>query len=125
NDLAHLLIAGSDFLLMPSHYEPCGLTQLYALRYGTLPIVRRTGGLADTVENYDEGSGSGTGFMFDVLTPGSVFDTTGWAIWAWYNKPQHIRLMRDRAMSREFSWDKSAVEYGKLYEMALSHIRGK
>lgn len=125
NDLAHLLIAGSDFLLMPSHYEPCGLTQLYALRYGTLPIVRRTGGLADTVENYDEGSGSGTGFMFDVLTPGSVFDTTGWAIWAWYNKPQHIRLMRDRAMNCEFSWDRSAVEYGKLYEMALSHIRGK
>jgi starch synthase len=116
--LAHLITAGSDFLLMPSRYEPCGLTQLYALRYGTLPIVRRTGGLADTVENYDEATGSGTGFMFDELTPRSIFDTTGWAVWAWYNKPDHITQMRARAMSRLFSWDRSALEYTKLYEMA-------
>jgi len=118
--LAHLITAGSDFFLMPSHYEPCGLAQLYALRYGTLPIVRRTGGLADTVENYDETSGSGTGFMFDQLTPSSVFDTAGWAVWAWYNRPAQVLEMRKRAMSRVFSWDRSAAEYLKLYEMALA-----
>ncbi|MEI6874473.1 MAG: glycogen synthase GlgA [Spirochaetota bacterium] len=122
--LAHLITAGSDFLLMPSRYEPCGLTQLYALRYGTLPIVRRTGGLADTVENYDESVGSGTGFMFDQLTPRSIFDTTGWAVWAWYNKREHIEQMRARAMSRIFSWDRSASEYSKLYEIALAAALG-
>lgn len=116
--LAHLVTAGADFVLVPSHYEPCGLTQLYALKYGSLPIVRRTGGLADTVENYDEATGGGTGFMFDQLTPGSVFDTTGWAVWAWYNKPDHLRAMRERAMSRVFSWDRSATEYSRLYDMA-------
>jgi len=118
--LAHLVTAGSDFILVPSHYEPCGLTQLYSLKYGSLPIVRRTGGLADTVENYDEVTGSGTGFVFDQLTPGSVFDTTGWAVWAWYNRGDHIRAMRERAMSRVFSWDRSATEYSRLYDMALA-----
>ena len=117
--LAHLITAGADFILVPSHYEPCGLTQLYALKYGSLPIVRRTGGLADTVENYDESTGSGTGFMFDQLTPASVFDTAGWAVWAWYNRKDHLRAMRERAMSRVFSWDKSATEYSRLYDMAL------
>ncbi|MDA8411088.1 MAG: glycogen/starch synthase [Treponema sp.] len=123
--LAHLVTAGSDFILVPSHYEPCGLTQLYALKYGSLPIVRRTGGLADTVENYDQGTGSGTGFMFDQLTPGSVFDTTGWAVWAWYNKVEHIRAMRERAMSRVFSWDKSAIEFSRLYDMALAAAKAR
>ena len=123
--LAHLVTAGSDFILVPSHYEPCGLTQLYALKYGSLPIVRRTGGLADTVENYDQGTGTGTGFMFDQLTPGSIFDTTGWAVWAWYNKANHIRSMRERAMARVFSWDKSAIEYSRLYDMALAAAKAR
>ncbi len=117
---AHLIEAGADFFLMPSRYEPCGLNQMYSLRYGTLPIVRRTGGLADTVENYDERTSSGTGFMFDDLTPRSIYDTVGWATWAWYNRPAHILEMRRRAMARDFSWERPAAEYAKLYARALT-----
>ncbi len=119
-DLAHMVEAGSDFFLMPSRYEPCGLNQMYSLRYGTLPVVHRTGGLADTVENYNQETGDGTGFMFDDLTPRSIYDTVGWAVWAWYNKSEHIELMRRRAMGRRFSWADSAREYEKLYARALS-----
>jgi starch synthase len=117
--LAHLVEAGSDFFLMPSRYEPCGLNQMYSLRYGTLPIVHRTGGLSDTVENYNQETGAGTGFMFDNLTPRAVYDTVGWAVWAWYNRREQIDAMRIRAMGRRFSWDRSAAEYAKLYERAL------
>ncbi len=117
--LAHLVEAGSDFYMMPSRYEPCGLNQMYSLRYGTLPIVHRTGGLADTVENYNQDTGSGTGFAFEHLTPLSIFDTTGWAIWAWYNKPDHIKAMVGRAMEKNFSWERPAREYAKLYAHAL------
>lgn len=118
--LAHLIEAGADFFLMPSRYEPCGLNQMYSLVYGTLPIVHRTGGLADTVVNYNQELGEGTGFMFDDLTPQAVYDTVGWAMWAWYNKPQHIQNMRVRAMQQDFSWARSADEYVRLYEHAIS-----
>ncbi len=116
--LAHLVEAGSDFFMMPSRYEPCGLNQMYSLRYGTLPIVHRTGGLADTVSNYDQDTGSGTGFMLDHQTPRAIYDTAGWAVWAWYNRPGHITAMRERAMAQEFSWDKAAREYVALYGTA-------
>jgi starch synthase len=116
--LAHLVEAGSDFFLMPSRYEPCGLNQMYSLRYGTLPIVHRTGGLADTVENYNQDTGAGTGFSFDQLTPRAIYDTVGWAVWAWYNRREHIDAMRGRAMERRFSWDRAAAEYEKLYARA-------
>ncbi|MEJ5184151.1 MAG: glycogen synthase GlgA [Rectinemataceae bacterium] len=118
--LAHLIEAGSDFFLMPSRYEPCGLNQMYSLIYGTLPIVHRTGGLADTVVNYNQDLGDGTGFMFDDLTPQAVYDTVGWAMWAWYNRRDHIERMRDMAMNQDFSWNKSALEYVRLYEHAGS-----
>ena len=104
--------------MMPSRYEPCGLNQMYSLSYGTLPIVHRTGGLADTVENYNQDTGSGTGFAFDHLTPRSIYDTTGWAVWAFYNKPGHIAAMRRRGMEKSFSWDRPAAEYAKLYARA-------
>jgi starch synthase len=117
--LAHLIEAGSDFFLMPSRYEPCGLNQMYSLRYGTLPIVHRTGGLSDTVENYNQDSGAGTGFMFDNLTPRAIYDTVGWALWAWYNRREQVVAMRERAMGRRFTWDRSAAEYSKLYQRAL------
>jgi starch synthase len=117
--LAHLVEAGSDFFLMPSRYEPCGLNQMFSLRYGTLPIVHRTGGLADTVENYNQETGAGTGFTFDDLTPRAIYDTVGWAVWAWYNRREHLRAMRERAMEKRFSWDHSAAEYAKLYARAL------
>lgn len=114
-ELGHLVEAGSDFFLMPSRYEPCGLNQMYSLIYGTLPIVRRTGGLADTVSNYDEKTGGGTGFMFDDLTPRAIYDTVGWAVWAYYNRPQHIAAMRLRGMKQNFSWAKSAKKYIDMY----------
>ncbi|MFI3258206.1 MAG: glycogen synthase GlgA [Spirochaetales bacterium] len=117
--LSHLIEAGSDFFLMPSRYEPCGLNQMYSLLYGTLPIVRRTGGLADSVQNYDETSGGGTGFMFNNLTPQSIYDTVGWATYAWYNKKEHIEAMRIRAMKQKFGWDESAKKYIGVYENAL------
>jgi starch synthase len=123
--LAHLIEAGSDFFLMPSRYEPCGLNQMYSLRYGTLPIVHRTGGLADTVENYSEKTGDGTGFMFDDLTPRAIYNTIGWATWAWYNKRDHLETMRAKAMTRQFSWERSASEYTALYGRARALRRSR
>jgi starch synthase len=123
--LAHLIEAGADFFLMPSAYEPCGLSQMYSLRYGTLPIVRRTGGLADTVENYDQETGQGTGFVFDKLTPRAIFDTVGWAVWAWYNRRQHITAMRRRAMQQRFSWTQSAARYLEFYQWAVDRRLGR
>jgi starch synthase len=117
--ISHLIEAGSDFFLMPSRYEPCGLNQMYSLVYGTLPIVRKTGGLVDTVENFDEKTGSGTGFMFDFLSPSSIYDTVGWAVWAWYNRKNDIEKMRERGMKMDFSWESSAKKYVELYEKTL------
>jgi len=117
--ISHLIEAGSDFFLMPSRYEPCGLNQMYSLIYGTLPIVRRTGGLADTVENFDEKTGGGTGFMFDYLSPSSIYDTVTWAVWTWYNRKKEIKKMQERAMTQDFSWELSAKKYVNLYESAF------
>ncbi|MDA3810651.1 MAG: glycogen/starch synthase [Spirochaetaceae bacterium] len=119
NKKAHLIEAGSDFFLMPSRYEPCGLNQLYSLRYGTLPIVRNTGGLADTVKNYNEKTGSGTGFTFNDLTPEAIYNVVGWAVWAWYNRKEHISKMQENAMNEDFSWDKSIIEYERIYNLAI------
>ncbi|MDR2842699.1 MAG: glycogen synthase [Spirochaetaceae bacterium] len=112
---SHLIEAGSDFFLMPSAYEPCGLNQMYSLAYGTLPIVRSTGGLADTVQNYDAKKGTGTGFMFGDLTPSAIYNTVGWANWTYYNCPKDIEKMRLRAMKQDFSWTKSAKKYVEMY----------
>ena len=95
-----------------------------SILYGTLPIVRRTGGLADTVEQYDEETGEGTGFMFDNLTPSAVFDTCGWAVYAYYNKKEHITEMRKRGMKKDFSWKKSAEQYVAVYKEALARGAG-
>jgi starch synthase len=110
---------------MPSAYEPCGLTQMYALRYGTLPIVRRTGGLADTVVNYDQATGDGTGFVFDLLTPAAIYDTVGWSLWAWHNRPRHLDAMRKRAMRVRFSWRDAALRYGEIYQGAIDRRLGR
>ena len=117
--LSHLIEAGSDFFLMPSRYEPCGLNQMYSMLYGTLPIVRRTGGLADTVEQYNEATGDGTGFLFDSLTPGAIYDTVGWAVYAYYNKKDHIKKMQLAGMKKDFSWDRSVDGYMGVYSEAL------
>ncbi len=120
--LSHLIEAGSDFFLMPSKYEPCGLNQMYSLLYGTLPIVRNTGGLSDTVEQYNQETGEGTGFRFDYLSPRSIYDTVGWAVYAWYNKKEHIKAMQKRAMQKNFSWDLSAEKYMEVYQKALDNL---
>jgi len=124
NQRAHRIEAGSDFFLMPSRFEPCGLNQLYSLRYGTLPIVRATGGLADTVAPYDERTGAGTGFVFHDLTPTALYNVIGWASSTWYDRPTHIVQMRQQAMRQDFSWDRSAIEYEKLYLDARARRRG-
>lgn len=123
--LSHLIEAGSDFFLMPSKYEPCGLNQIYSMLYGTLPIVRRTGGLADTVENYNQDTGSGTGFVFDSLTPQAVYDTVGWAVWAYYNRKDHIKKMQELGMRETFGWDKAAEGYLEVYKEAVRRGCGR
>ena len=116
NRLAHMIEAGSDFFLMPSRYEPCGLNQIYSLAYGTLPIVRNTGGLADTVENYNPENADGTGFVFDDLRPDVIYNVVKWVVETWEEKRENIRKMRDRAMKKRFTWESSALEYLKVYE---------
>jgi starch synthase len=122
-ELSHLIQAGSDFLLVPSLYEPCGLTQMYAMRYGTLPVVRATGGLDDTVDNYNEQTGEGTGFKFHTPSPEALYDTIGWAVSTWFDRPVHIALLRQSAMAQEFGWPESAREYVAVYERAVHNRR--
>ena len=107
---------------MPSRYEPSGLNQMYSLAYGTIPIVRNTGGLADTVENFNQETGSGTGFIFDDLTPQAIYNTVGWAVWAYYNRRSEIEAMRLRGMKQNFSWEKSAEKYIAMYEETRKKI---
>jgi len=116
--LAHRLQAGSDILLSPARFEPCGLTQLYALRYGTVPVVRRTGGLADTVVDVDARTitdRSATGFVFDRPDGYGLTEALERALAA-FREPLHWRLMQLQAMTRDFSWQASAAEYIALYE---------
>ncbi len=119
NALAHRIEAGVDFFAMPSRFEPCGLNQLYSLRYGTLPIVRNTGGLADTIEQYNQDTGEGTGFKFDDLTPNAIADTLYWVIYTWEHRKEHIDAMIQRAMKKDFSWKQSAKRYEELYLDAI------
>ena len=118
--LARLIQAGSDFFVMPSRAEPCGLTQMYAMRYGTLPVVRATGGLVDTVQNFVEGGDAGTGFVFHDATPGALADTIGWACATYYDRPREMAALQQRAMAQDFSWRVSADKYVELYEWAVA-----
>jgi starch synthase len=117
---AHLIIAGSDFLLMPSLYEPCGLTQIYGLCYGALPIVRETGGLRDTVIKYNEYEGTGTGFTFFAPDSGAIYNTVGWAISTYYDRPHHLKRLRETGMRQRFTWNDSASAYEKIYDKAVA-----
>lgn len=120
NELAHLIEAGSDFFVMPSIYEPCGLNQIYSLKYGTLPIVRATGGLDDTIDQYDESTGAGTGFKFDAISASALYDTIGWAISTYFDRPLHYLQLQQNAMQQVFSWEKSTQQYLAAYQQALS-----
>ena len=118
--MSHRIIAASDMFLMPSYFEPCGLTQLYAMRYGTVPIVRRTGGLADSVfhatpEAVD--SGLGTGFMFDDYRPDAMVEAVNEAVENYLRRPETWTRLVHNAMKKDFSWSRSAQQYERLYTM--------
>lgn len=115
NDLAHQIEAGSDMFLMPSLFEPCGLNQIYSLRYGTVPIVRATGGLDDTIENYQSESQSGTGFKFYDATPEALIGTVKWAVDTWYTDKSGFEMLRDNGMQKRFDWSEAARGYEALY----------
>ena len=121
-ELAHWIEAGCDAFLMPSRYEPCGLNQMYSLRYGTVPIVRRTGGLADSVQHFDPRTGQGTGIVFNDADP----DAVRWALGhmaALYGERQAWTRMVANGMARDFSWDTAADRYLELYAQAASRPR--
>jgi starch synthase len=115
NAIAHKIEAGADMFLMPSRYEPCGLNQIYSLKYGTVPIVRATGGLDDTIEPWDARTGKGTGFKFTEYTGEALLATVKQALLAYRDQSSWQTLMRN-GMGRDFSWGASAREYGKVYE---------
>ncbi len=118
DELSRRIYAGSDVFLMPSRYEPCGLGQLVALRYGSAPIVRRTGGLADTVTEFDPARRSGTGFVFDAFTPDALLGAVRRAASTFRQPPAWKALVRN-ALGEDFSWDASAREYATLYRKAI------
>jgi starch synthase len=117
NAIAHKIEAGADMFLMPSRYEPCGLNQIYSLKYGTVPIVRATGGLDDTIEPWDARSGKGTGFKFSDYNGEALLLCIKQALRAYQDPSSWQTLMRN-GMTRDFSWGASAREYGKVYDRA-------
>ncbi|HET9869151.1 MAG TPA: glycogen/starch synthase, partial [bacterium] len=114
NRLAKLIYAGSDLFLMPSRFEPCGLGQLIALKYGTVPVVRRTGGLADTIEDLSPDGKRGTGFMFEEYRTEALWATLQRALEA-FHQPKIWKGLVQRGMTQDFSWDASAQRYLDLY----------
>jgi starch synthase len=113
-ELAHLIEAASDIFLMPSAYEPCGLNQMYSLKYGTVPIVRRTGGLADSVRHFDPATGQGTGVVFDHYDA----DGVRWALATaleWFGWPSVWRRLVLNGMREDYSWERQVTEYERLY----------
>ncbi len=117
-ELAHWIEAGSDVFLMPSRFEPCGLNQMYSLRYGTPPVVRRTGGLADTVEPWDPATRTGTGFLFDQFSSHALAGTLDWVFRNWRDQQGWKQLVKN-GMSRDFSWDRQGPEYEALYRSLI------
>lgn len=126
NELSHLIEAGADMFLMPSRYEPCGLNQIYSLKYGTVPIVRKTGGLADTVADWHEqnyyGKETGTGFSFVNADAYAMTNTVYRAVSMYHQKDSWLRIMRN-GMAKNFSWENSAKQYTELYKKAMYNRR--
>lgn len=119
NGLSHRIYAASDAFLMPSLFEPCGLSQLMSLRYGTLPIVRETGGLKDTVEPYNEFENTGTGFSFTNYNAHEMLGIIRYAEHIYYDKKREWNKLVDRAMARDFSWANSAKQYEEMYDWLI------
>ena len=116
NERSHKIYAAADAFLMPSLFEPCGLSQLMSLRYGTVPIVRETGGLRDTVEPYNEYEGTGTGFGFQNYNAHEMLGIIRYAKHIFYNKKREWNKLIDRGMAKDFSWGNSAIKYEQLYD---------
>ena len=122
--LSQRIYGGSDLFLMPSRYEPCGTGQMLSLRYGALPVVRETGGLADTVQNYDNGDADvGTGFVFLWETADAVLGTLRWAVDTYRYRPAAFRRMQRRGMQVDFGWERSAAQYIQAYGRAVARRR--
>lgn len=121
NELAHKIEAGSDFFLMPSRYEPCGLNQLYSLRYGTIPIVRSTGGLKDTIKNVNRTGTRGNGFLFNEYSAEALTKAVKKAV-TFFENATAVETIRKRIMNEDHSWLKSAKEYKKLYTRAKGRV---
>ena len=117
--LAHRIIAGSDLFLMPSRYEPSGLTQIYSLKYGTIPVVRATGGLKDTIQQFDPVTGSGTGFVFGPYETGEFLRAISRAVNLFHQKEKWAALVQN-AMAADFSWERSARAYLDLYQRLVT-----
>jgi len=118
NELAHLTIAGADCFIMPSRFEPCGLGQMYAMIYGTLPVARATGGLIDTIQQYDEEKGTGTGFLFNYPTADALYYAIGWACSTYYDRPDEFHQLQQNGMAGNYSWEASALKYEAVYKWA-------
>jgi starch synthase len=119
--LAHKIEAGADLFLMPSLYEPCGLNQIYSLKYGTVPVVRATGGLDDTIEEWNPRQGSGTGFKFTDVSGEALLAAIERALAAFEDQAGWKRLMLN-GMARNYSWEQPAREYAAVYEEAASRL---
>ncbi|MFA5514010.1 MAG: glycosyltransferase, partial [Sphaerochaetaceae bacterium] len=117
NHAAHLIEGGSDFFLMPSRYEPCGLNQMYSLRYATIPIARKTGGLADSIIDINEEGG--TGFLFEQLSGAELYGTIKRALQIYNTEANRLLAIRKRGMALDFSWTNSAREYLEAYKQNL------
>ncbi len=122
DELAHRIEAGADIFLMPSRYEPCGLNQLYSLKYGTVPVVHATGGLADSITNANDATledGTANGFSFDTYTTAALADALERACQTFTNRPVWEQLIRT-GMRQDWSWNHSAREYDRLYKHTLT-----
>jgi starch synthase len=117
NKLAHLIEAGADIFLMPSKYEPCGLNQMYSLKYGTVPVVRATGGLADSIKKFDPLTGQGTGFVFSGYTKEEMLKAISDAVETFSDK-KTWKDIQIQGMKEDFSWSKIALKYLELYDTA-------
>jgi starch synthase len=113
--VAHSVYAGSDFFLIPSRYEPCGLTQMYSLKYGTIPVVRATGGLDDTIQEYHLATNTGNGFKFEDYSAKALVEALKRALRVYERNDQWKRLISN-AMTSDFSWERAVREYLKIYE---------
>ena len=123
-DLAHKIVAGCDMFLIPSLYEPCGLTQMFSLKYGTVPVVRATGGLKDTVTDPDEAHGPATGFKFEAFESAAMLKAIRRAVEAFHNRDAWQATMLE-GMAKDFSWERSAEDYLRVFERAVAARRGE